>query len=60
MARTTRSLPVPLGRVINRFAAVGPSALSSQRQEGGIAVDDITAPLPDEDWAELSKEFFLS
>jgi len=29
-------------------------------QDGGVAVDDITAHLPDEDWAVLTKEFFLS
>lgn len=29
-------------------------------QDGGIAVDDITAHLPNEDWAALTKEFFLS
>jgi glycine cleavage system H protein len=29
-------------------------------QDGGVAVDDITAQLPNEDWAELTKEFFLS
>ncbi|HVN17981.1 MAG TPA: glycine cleavage system protein H [Dongiaceae bacterium] len=29
-------------------------------QDGGVAVDDITAHLPNEDWASLTKEFFLS
>src|SRR6201997_5165323 len=29
-------------------------------QDGGIAVDHITAHLPNEDWAALTKEFFLS
>jgi glycine cleavage system H lipoate-binding protein len=29
-------------------------------QDGGVAVDDLTAHLPDEDWATLTKEFFLS
>ena len=29
-------------------------------QDGGVAVDDITAHLPEEDWAALTKEFFLS
>lgn len=28
-------------------------------QDGGVAVDDITAHLPNEDWASLTKEFFL-
>ena len=29
-------------------------------QDGGVAVDDITAHLPNEDWAVLTREFFLS
>ena len=29
-------------------------------QDGGVAVDDITSHLPEEDWATLTKEFFLS
>ena len=29
-------------------------------QDGGVAVDDITAHLPGEDWATVTKEFFLS
>src|SRR3954454_23649086 len=29
-------------------------------QDGGVAVDDITAHLPEEDWATLTKEYFLS
>lgn len=38
-----------------------PIAMSAAlAQDGGVAVDDITAHLPNEDWAELTKEFFLS
>jgi glycine cleavage system H lipoate-binding protein len=38
-----------------------PMAMASAlAQDGGVAVDDITAHLPDEDWATLTKEFFLS
>lgn len=29
-------------------------------QDGGVAVDDITSHLPNEDWGALTKEFFLS
>jgi glycine cleavage system H lipoate-binding protein len=29
-------------------------------QDGGVAVDDITTHLPEEDWGTLTKEFFLS
>lgn len=33
---------------------------SALAQDGGVAVDDITAHLPEEDWSTLTKEFFLS
>jgi len=29
-------------------------------QDGGVAVDDLTAHMPDQDWDVLTKEFFLS
>jgi glycine cleavage system H lipoate-binding protein len=28
--------------------------------DGGVAVDDLTAHIPDEDWAAVTREFFLS
>ena len=34
--------------------------LAALAQDGGVAVDDITAHMPDQDWAALTKEFFLS
>lgn len=37
-----------------------PAMAEALAQDGGVAVDDITAHLPDEDWAELTREFFLS
>ncbi len=37
-----------------------PMAAGALAQDGGVAVDDITAHMPDEDWAALTKEFFLS
>jgi len=37
-----------------------PMALGALAQDGGVAVDDLTAQLPDQDWAALAKEFFLS
>jgi len=37
-----------------------PIAVGALAQDGGVAVDDITAHMPDEDWAKLTKEFFLS
>ena len=29
-------------------------------QDGGVAMDDLTSHIPDEDWLPLAKEFFLS
>jgi glycine cleavage system H protein len=37
-----------------------PMLAGALAQDGGIAVDDLTAHMPDEDWATLTKEFFLS
>ena len=37
-----------------------PLGMGALAQDGGVAVDDITAHLPGEDWATLTKEFFLS
>lgn len=37
-----------------------PSMLGALAQDGGAAVDNIAAQMPDQDWAVLAKEFFLS
>ncbi len=37
-----------------------PLALGALAQDGGVAVDNLTAQMPDQDWAVLAKEFFLS
>src|SRR5438552_10196801 len=37
-----------------------PLAVGALAQDGGVAVDDISAHMPGEDWATLTKEFFLS
>jgi glycine cleavage system H protein len=37
-----------------------PGMATALAQDGGIAVDDLTAHMPDEDWAAVTKEFFLS
>ena len=37
-----------------------PIALGALAQDGGVAVDDLTAELPDQEWLPLAKEFFLS
>jgi hypothetical protein len=43
-----------------QLRATMPSTLGALAQDGGIALDDATAHLPDEDWAALAKEFFRS
>ena len=35
-------------------------ALGALAQDGGVAMDNLAAQIPDKDWAALAKEFFLS
>jgi len=37
-----------------------PMALGALAQDGGAAMDNLAAQIPDKDWAALAKEFFLS
>jgi glycine cleavage system H protein len=37
-----------------------PMALGALAQDGGVATDNLTAQIPDQDWAQIAKEFFLS
>jgi len=37
-----------------------PAMAGALAQDGGVAVDDLTAQIPNEDWASLTREFFLS
>jgi len=37
-----------------------PMALGALAQDGGVAMDDITTQIPDQEWLPLAKEFFLS
>lgn len=37
-----------------------PMALGALAQDGGVAMDNLAAQIPDTDWAALAKEFFLS
>src|SRR5271169_7091431 len=37
-----------------------PLALGALAQDGGVAVDDFSTQIPDQDWLPLAKEFFLS
>jgi glycine cleavage system H protein len=37
-----------------------PMMAGALAQDGGVAMDNVTAHIPDQDWAVLAKEFFLS
>jgi glycine cleavage system H protein len=37
-----------------------PLALGALAQDGGVAMDNLTAQVPDQEWVSLAKEFFLS
>ena|SRR5437762_7321451 len=37
-----------------------PTLLGALAQDGGVAMDNLTAQLPDQAWAPIAKEFFLS
>jgi glycine cleavage system H lipoate-binding protein len=37
-----------------------PMALGALAQDGGVAMDNLTAQIPNQVWAQLAKEFFLS
>jgi glycine cleavage system H lipoate-binding protein len=37
-----------------------PLALGALAQDGGVAMNDLSAQLPDQEWLPLAKEFFLS
>ena len=37
-----------------------PMALGALAQDGGVAMDDISTQIPDQEWLPLAKEFFLS
>ena len=43
-----------------RLRAMLPTTAGALAQDGGVAVDDTTAHLSDQDWAEVATEFFLS
>jgi glycine cleavage system H protein len=44
----------------NRLQRRIPLAVGALAQDGGVAMDDLTAHIPDVEWAPLAKEFFLS
>ena len=43
-----------------RLQRLMPATLGALAQDGGVAVDNLAAQIPDKDWASLAKEFFLS
>ena len=43
-----------------RLRNLTPAMAGALAQDGGIAMESVTAHLPNEDWEKLSKEFFLS
>lgn len=43
-----------------RLRATLPATLGALAQDGGVAVENATAHLSDQDWAEVASEFFLS
>jgi glycine cleavage system H protein len=45
---------------VSRLHRKMPALLGALAQDGGIAVENVAAEIPDQDWAALTKEFFLS
>ena len=37
-----------------------PAVLGALAQDGGVAMDNLTAQMPEQNWTELTREFFLS
>lgn len=44
----------------NRLQKLLPMPLGALAQDGGVAMDNVTAHIPDQDWAKVTKEFFLA
>jgi glycine cleavage system H lipoate-binding protein len=45
---------------VSRLQRRMPMALGALAQDGGVAMDNVSAQIPDQDWLPLAKEFFLS
>ncbi|HEU5453081.1 MAG TPA: glycine cleavage system protein H [Terriglobales bacterium] len=43
----------------NRLQRRMPEALGALAQDGGVAMGDLTAHMPEQNWAEMAREFFL-
>jgi hypothetical protein len=37
-----------------------PMFAGAMAQDGGVAIDNLTSELPNEEWEKVAKEFFLS
>ena len=44
----------------NRLRVRMPMALGALAQDGGVAMNDVTTHIPDQEWQKVAKEFFLS
>jgi len=42
-----------------RLQRMMPSAAGAMAQDGGLAIDDLSKAIPDQDWSRLTSEFFL-
>lgn len=43
-----------------RLCAMFPTPKGALAQDGGTAVDDISSQIPDQEWSDITREFFLS
>jgi len=43
-----------------RLQRLIPNALGALAQDGGVAIDDVAGTIPDEQWVEIAREFFLT
>jgi len=43
-----------------RLQGLVPNALGALAQDGGVAIDDLGAAIPAEQWAKITREFFLT
>ena len=44
----------------NRLQKRVPAVLGALAQDGGVAMDNLTGQMPEQNWTELTREFFLS
>lgn len=44
----------------NRLQRMMPGALGALAQDGGVAMNDLSAHVPDQEWSRVAREFFLT